>query len=306
MERNPSLFAFGTSCRHSKQHPAIVLMAGVMLLAGVSGCYSYNPYGYGGNYMSPYGGMPPATVAPGGAIMQSPTGAYIAPGDFNTQTSPSQQPTQIVQPQQWQNSKSGPAPGAEVFERPKENTVPDYQDPNGGRGGALPSANQGEAEEFSPFESSQRTGEATDPSLARQEFDVADNSVTLGEPMADEDFAAPVLTKSVSSTKTLADEKQDLSTRPNPYAYESKKYGWLRGVVDFNEQDKSWHIIYSLNPDSGDSYGGDLTLIDHPNLKFLKTDDVVLVYGRIDTTVPDRFGKPSYRVKKIDRLIPRK
>lgn len=301
MERNPSLSIRANSRSATKAHSAFAFLFGCTLLVAATGCYSYNPYGYGGGgYMNPYGGMPPATVAPGSTSIQPPSGAFIAPGDFSAQPSLSQQPTQVLQPRQWQNSKAGPAPGAEVFEQPKsDNNVPDYLDPNGSKTSS-PSATQGEGNEFSPFESSQRSGDGTDPSLL-EKIDVADNSVVLGEPIADEEFAKPVPMKSVSSTRTVGKDQDD-EELPNPYGHRND-YGWLRGVVDFDETDKSWHIIYNMTPDSSDAYGGGLTLIGHPDLKYLKTNDVVLVRGQIDTTSLDHFGKPSYRIKRIERLV---
>jgi hypothetical protein len=92
----------------------------------------------------------------------------------------------------------------------------------------------------------------------------------------------------------------------DPCDYDRLKYTWLRGVVDFDERDKSWHIIYCRRPDSHDRYGGALRLIDNPKLATLHSGDVVYVEGRIDTHRLDSHGKPQYLIEgdQIARIAP--
>jgi hypothetical protein len=92
----------------------------------------------------------------------------------------------------------------------------------------------------------------------------------------------------------------------DPCDYDRIKYSWLRGIVDFNPRDKSWHIIYSQHPDPHDRYGGAIRLIDCPKLSTLHSGDVVYVEGRIDTHHLDSRGKAQYLIEgdQIARVSP--
>ncbi len=97
-----------------------------------------------------------------------------------------------------------------------------------------------------------------------------------------------------------------MSETPNPYEYDHKNYRWLRGKVDYDERDKTWNIIYSLTPDQHEKFGGSMTLVDHPDLQKLRTDDVVLLEGKIDPDALDRTGKAKYRIEKVfGPLVPK-
>jgi hypothetical protein len=129
--------------------------------------------------------------------------------------------------------------------------------------------------------------------------------------MGPESFTDPKKTpigKKEGMTKPTSFESSDAASmhRPNPYAFDSESYKWLRGVLDYDAVDKRWHITYSNNPQDKDTYGGSLTLADNPQLeeKFLN-NDVVLVDGSVDVNQRDRFGKPVYKIRKINRIQPK-
>jgi hypothetical protein len=91
----------------------------------------------------------------------------------------------------------------------------------------------------------------------------------------------------------------DAKTRvepPNRFDYDKSSYSYVRGVVDFNPRDKTWHIIYSPNPDRKDKFGGAFELIDSPKLRGLKDGDVVFIQGRVHPKIVDTHGKPKYEV----------
>ena len=97
----------------------------------------------------------------------------------------------------------------------------------------------------------------------------------------------------------VAAKTSDAKTRvgePNRFDYDRVSYSYLRGVVDYNPRDKSWHIIYSPNPDRKDKYGGAFQLVDHPKLKALHDGDVVFIQGHISPRQLDAGGKPKYEV----------
>jgi len=304
-------------------------MIGLVLLT-ITGCHSYNPYGYGpygyGNqpgyqaFPPVGGGSVPSSVPPGG-------GAYHSPNGFSaTQATVPRSPSYVVQPQPWQRFETSigaerqPATGESFRQPTTDKLVPNYPDATDTE---APFSDSSGREFTSPFESSSSTGVQLQGiqtnAITRAGVPIAAGAlgpVVLGEPLSadewnergidDDVFSSPVQLKSVSSSQTVDGRADESSVkRPNPYAYDRNNHRWLRGVVDYDEQDKSWHLIYDLTPDSQDEYGGDITLIGDIRLDFIQNDDVVLVEGRIDSSVRDSFGKPCYRIKKIDRLVPK-
>lgn len=93
---------------------------------------------------------------------------------------------------------------------------------------------------------------------------------------------------------------------PSPFNYDRNGYRWLRGIVEFDEEEKSWNITYNATPDRSDKFGGNIVLLDQGKLNRFKNGDVVLIDGRIDGTRQDRMGKPCYLVTRAQRLLPKK
>ena len=95
--------------------------------------------------------------------------------------------------------------------------------------------------------------------------------------------------------------------KPNPYGYDAVGYRWLRGIVDFDEKQHAWMIIYNPTPGPNDAYQGQLTLLDNGLLQKMQNYDVVLVEGQIDPAAPEPgTGKPQYRVKRVHGpLVPK-
>jgi hypothetical protein len=89
----------------------------------------------------------------------------------------------------------------------------------------------------------------------------------------------------------------------DPCDYDRVKYTWLRGVVDFEQRDKSWHIIYSRHPDPHDRYGGAIGLVGSRKLDTLHSGDVVYVEGHVDSHQLDSRGKPQYLIEG-DQITP--
>jgi hypothetical protein len=123
-------------------------------------------------------------------------------------------------------------------------------------------------------------------------------SVASREP---EPFEAPLDRSGKIDTGVVevAAKTVDAKTRvgsPNRYDYDRTSYSYLRGVVDFNPRDKTWHIIYSPNPDRTDKFGGAFELIASPKLRLLHDGDVVFIQGRVHPKIVDTRGKPKYEV----------
>ncbi|NOX54828.1 MAG: hypothetical protein GXP27_10400, partial [Planctomycetes bacterium] len=120
-------------------------------------------------------------------------------------------------------------------------------------------------------------------------------------------FVTPIRLQSVSSSHDAdAVQESKPSGQPHPFAYDRQNYRWLRGIVDYDESDNTWHLMYAAKPDPDDPYGGDITLADHPDLSKLRDGDIVLVEGRVDTASTDALGKPQYRIEKlVGPLVPK-
>ncbi len=90
--------------------------------------------------------------------------------------------------------------------------------------------------------------------------------------------------------------------RPNPYGYDAVAYRWLRGIVDFDEQQQRWILIYNPNPGPRDTYKGQIALINNGQLQNIHNNDVVLVEGQVEFSA----GLPQYRISKLyGPLVPK-
>lgn len=292
LERSPRSFREMETVKRTRHMRSkswkIHLICGLTLLV-LGGCYSYRPYGsglYGPPSMGPAypSGGAPATLAPQGGLTpynaQAPTYGGDAPGW--------QQPTN--------GSLGTGAPSFNStgtgFSQPTDgNAVPNYNDPgnaDGGDGGLR--FNESEAD--APFgeNGALRTGVETNNLVSAEQHD---SFVTPA------DFNQPMAADTPSNEETA-------NRPPIPFEYDRENYARLCGVVDYDRSDKSWNIIYSMKPDPTDRYGGSMTLIDNGGLGNLRDGNVVLVTGSVDTDALDRFGKPSYRIERLSRLVPKK
>jgi hypothetical protein len=99
----------------------------------------------------------------------------------------------------------------------------------------------------------------------------------------------------VAVAAKTADGKRP-SDSASRYDYDRTSYTYLRGVLDFNSSDNTWHIIYSPKPEARDKYGGAFQLVDNPKLNRLHDGDVVYIQGRVNTQQLDSRGKPKYEI----------
>jgi len=271
-------------CSHWKPH----ITCGLALLL-LSGCQWYSPYGYG---------YPGTYAAPPGTVM--PQSTYPAPGTYVQPGSPSlapQSPSGGSQEQWRAPTPIGPQPNgasdAPLFNpnsqggASSDGLVPKYGEP-----GSLPgsgASRSSDDEEETPFS---QTG-AQSPDTA-QAANVRNADLTAD---ASDGFEEPVPFDPSSGTRAA-------SGTPNPYDYDRDAYSWLRGVVDYDPREKTWHIIYNLRPGEDDRLGGGIRLLNDEKLRLLRNQDVVLLEGTVDYDHLDRNGKPQYRVDHLARLKP--
>jgi hypothetical protein len=86
-----------------------------------------------------------------------------------------------------------------------------------------------------------------------------------------------------------------------PYAYDGNGFTWLKGIVDFDDETKTWSIIYALAPKPTDRFGGHFVLGPSEHLNQLHKGDLVLIAGEPHPTLKDR-GWPVYHVTKVSVL----
>lgn len=246
-----------------------------------SGCQSYFPYGYGQN------GAYPAL-----------SGTYIPSG---TVTPAKKQPPANLQgegsstPQGGQLNNS--AEGQTRAQSPKEQDgVPKYSDP-----GKSP-ANLGTPTADDDDEpDSIRRGQSSHDRPAKRIDDSGDESNESVSSLEGEKFVTPVS----ASDDEVAPARTSSKSRASPYKKDPNGYKWLRGVVARDPKSDAWRITYSRDSFDDDPYHGSLTLVADPMFDTLVENDVVLVEGDVVRAMPDKYGKPSYRARRVRPLQPK-
>jgi len=256
-----------------------------LALVVTAGCQSYFPNGYG--YNGPYSSIPAGTYAPGTTYSQG----------GRSSTNPAQGATQFPTPVGGQmNAGSGQAGGTSSK---NSKSVPDYRGPSD-----VPS-DLGAAASDEELNSIKR-GKSSGGNPGKSTDDVSDEPDEPLSSVDDEKFVSPALYRTAGANSADGEPRRlTAKPRPSPYKKDADGYRWLRGTVARDPKTKAWRITYSDNPNDTDAYGGNLALVYDECLDTLIDQDVVVVTGTIDESVPDRFGKPSYRIQRMDRLKPK-
>jgi hypothetical protein len=195
------------------------------------------------------------------------------------------------------NAGSGQSRG----QSPKgQKSVPTYPD-----AGSAPASLGAPAAEDDDDNSIRRGRTSIDRGAKRAE-DSADEPEASLSSIDDDHYLSPTPYRAASATSDDPGVRRPGSKpRSSPYKKDPAGYKWLRGVVARDPKSKSWRITYSRDPLDNDPYGGSLTLVDDEVLDTLMDDDVVVVEGKVDASVPDKYGKPCYRVTRATPLAPK-
>ena len=266
---------------HSR--PLVPIGLGLVVLTG---CQSYYPNGYGLN--GPYSSFPAGTyVPPGGTISSgSRTSGNLGQGA-------GQFPTPV-------GGQMNTAPGSSRGQTSKNSkSVPEYRTPGDAPADLGAPATDDENDPIKRGRSSRGNSNGA-------AGDISDEPDEPVSSLDDERFVSPAQFRTATENSDDVEPRRlSARPRPSPFKKDPDGYSWLRGVVARDAKSKAWRITYSRNAVDGDPYGGSLTLVDDESLDTLIDDDVVIVEGTVDESVPDRFGKPSYRVLRMERLVPR-
>ena len=270
-------------------------LCSAVALLFLSGCHAFYPHGqwqYGQN--NPYGAPPqqgariyaPNEIQPGTDLGQP--GTLNGMGSSNRGNDPT-----FNRSTNRADQIQGTIPSQD---NPVDKLVPKYPDPNdplnnGTQNNGTQNNSENSGEELpNPF-GNEGTGKTQSSSS---------NGVKFAEFSSQEQngFKTPVNT---AGSDLISSNGPEFATEamPNPYAHDTKNFEWLRGKVSYDKAGKTWHIIYSLNPDPQDQFGGDLTLVGVPQNLELEDGDVALVEGFVDNESKDARGKPLYRINKM-------
>jgi hypothetical protein len=121
----------------------------------------------------------------------------------------------------------------------------------------------------------------------------------LGTTSSDEGFQPPIQS---GEEKPISLTREVKSIAEQQYAYDTSGHRWLQGVVSYDPRDKSWGIVYSIDPAPTDPHAGYLTLVDDPRLAALKDGDTVRLAGRVAPERLDFSRRPSFEVSTITHI----
>ncbi|REJ73335.1 MAG: hypothetical protein DWQ34_04865 [Planctomycetota bacterium] len=261
--------------RHQRLALSAVFSTTALILSGCYGSHYGQPYGY------PAG---PGAVPQGAPIYQGTPAPYQGtPAPY------------LGEP----TYDSGTAPnGGDPYynSNPTNNTgnrpVPDYDDAGSSPYFGDPGGSASSSSSPGVLGSNPDLGTST-PSTPTG-GDGFDSSFGADDFGSDEDFQKPI-----DGFNEISFERDVTSVSRLPYAHDVAGHRWVQGMVSYDPQDRSWGIVYSINPDRADPYAGYLTLANDPRFSSLKDGDIVRLDGEVDPTRTDHFGRPSYVVAKI-------
>lgn len=283
------------SPRHALSSLTILLATSVL-----TGCH-HMPYGPGYYNYGPY---------PAGPTMV-PQGGYMAPGPTYVPQNISPSPTPLP------GNPSSPTPI-----NPSQPTPTWRPDSNNGLDDAPPyKPNPGATNPVpQPFELEPDFGAPPPAAALPRAVPLAQNTplpatgvstVNTVQPtgLETDPFEPPkTVTKLPTELDPFESTPMAVSTpqpeRQSTYGFDGKGYSWLRGIVDYDEETKTWAIIYNVAPAANDKFGGSFVFAPHPQLRELRPGTVVLAKGRIDPGRKDPTGKALYEASQFVILKP--
>jgi hypothetical protein len=273
----------------------------------LSGCYSYQPYGpagYPGYYSAPQPGIAPQ---PGQYISPGPTPQLGTP----TFSEPQPVPNPNIPNDNWQETQPSDSGGGTQTDTPffdpndaasaspdRNNYVPDPSNVD-----APPlDGQESNNDQFTPF---YRGGAASiEPQQIEQVATVEPISQAGRDNDDDDSFQKPIpITLTSATSESALPATNSPEADQDAYDHDAQHFHWLRGKVEYDQKDGQWHLMYDKAPDVNDRLGGEIALVDDEQLDSLKNNDVVLVQGHVDPRMLDGYGKPSYRIHHVDRLV---
>jgi hypothetical protein len=260
-----------------------------LALAVLSGCYSYNPYGYGG-YPEVLSTVPTPTIAPSvGPIPGQPLPPGVVPIGPQAAT-----PNGVVGSGLMPPTLATPTPATlPTTTQP----VPNYQDPTDSAAGAVGQepGNAGDGAAKSSTLRIPADGTLTSGVTESAGDVIQAGAATKAKPPAE--FTAPATAVPIDAAPTSVP-----AINESNYGYDTAGYTWFKGTVEYDRADGAWHLMYSVTPSQNDPYGGDISLADDPRLEALQHNDVIYVTGSLKSGLTDRVGKPRFQIQQLSNI----
>ncbi len=83
------------------------------------------------------------------------------------------------------------------------------------------------------------------------------------------------------------------------------EFRWLQGIVEYDKVQRTWHLIYDLEPSVTDTLGGEITLSGQLPLTEADNGRLLRVSGQFEPGRLDRLNKPVYRVSRVEPVVAR-
>lgn len=272
---------------------ARILSLGILAAVfAMTGCASPYQYGYG----SPYGYGAPQGGAVYGAPQPMP-GGYVSPPPGNMTGPATLGPASAPNWQPIPGAQSQPGPGTTFAPTPTERAVPNYSDPTRPDAAAPPADLGGSLTD--PANETIRGPTGANTPAAPNTSGLIDSSNERIAALGDDRIRLPGELQPAGDQQLMPTP----NNLPNPYAFDTSKYGWLRGIVNYDPHDRVWRITY----DSArtDVHGGSFGLLPDDRFSQVFAEGRVhYVEGYIDNQYRDHFQRPMYRVTKAMLLRP--
>lgn len=270
----------------------------ILVVSASMGCMYHNPYGYYGGgggsyygpgyYQSPQQPMPAYPTYPGGTyppnVNPTPIDGTYTPGG-----TPGSAPTLSDPPSTFNNNNT-----PTFKDTPTDRSVPDPGDDPGSGGGT-----SSREPTLQPTNTARNNDDLSSPFEPDNSTRIPRNfeePVTEAEPV----YQAPLRqTSNFEEPETIQQANREEIPQNAPSFGHHPRFEWIRGIVEYDQQQQCWVMMYDDNPDHADKLGGVVTLADHPGLKRLQDGQNIRIQGVLDRAETDASGKPVYRITKI-------
>jgi len=252
---------------------SVLTVFAIAAVSAMSGCYSFPPYGaYPGSYPAAQPVYPQQSLVMPGDAVGSPTvsGSTGAPSTFS--------PSGTLEAPRYE-PKSGAGSAS-------PNPVPQPRDPG-------PDAATIE-------DPAERTSQKVEPTEAEDLSSLEPERLQFSEPIVRSTDDAP---GDGIVAVSLEREAQDLASTSG--LARDVEFRWLQGIVEYDKAQRTWHLIYDLEPAVTDNLGGEITLSGQLPLTEADNGRLLRVTGQFDPSRLDRLNKPVYRVSRMEPVVAR-
>ena len=250
---------------------SVLAVFAIVAVTALSGCYTFPPYGaYPGAYPQGQPVYPQQSLVMPGDAIGSPTvsGATAAPSTFSpsgTMEAPRYEPKASTGSADPVPQPRDPGPDAATMDDPAE-----------------------------------RTSQKVEPTDGEDLSSIEPERLQFSEPIVRSTGDAP---QDGIVAVSLEREAKALATTSG--LARDVEFRWLQGIVEYDKAQRTWHLIYDLEPAVTDNLGGEITLSGQLPLTEANNGRLLRVTGQFDPSRLDRLNKPVYRVSRLEPVVAR-